>query len=66
MTQKPPPEAPKSGAFVLGRARFEKISAVEGIRTEPATRRLLADFDRNGVGAQQRRDAITSKFTRRG
>lgn len=32
----------KTGAFVLGAARFEKISAVEGIKLKPAMKKRVA------------------------
>lgn len=66
MKQKAPPKDSRPGTFVLGRARFEKISAVEGIKTAPATARMFAEFDRKAVSAEQRREVIDSKFTHRG
>lgn len=63
---KPPTKATKPGSFVLGRARFEKISAVEGIKTAPATQRMFAEFDRKGVAQEQRRQAVAAKFVRKG
>ena len=48
----------KARRFVLGRARLEKISAVEGIRTSAATRRMFAKFDAEGLTPAQRRKAI--------
>ncbi|WP_341988012.1 hypothetical protein [Azorhizobium sp. AG788] len=67
MKQKPDPRAsdPRTPApFVLGRARFEQISAVEGISTAPETARMFADFDRTGADAQQRRALVLAKFRR--
>ena len=37
---------------------IEKISAVEGIRTDAATRRMFAEFDRKDLSPAQRRKAI--------
>lgn len=51
---------------MLGRARFEKISAVEGIKTAPATQRMFAELDRKGATAEQRRQAVAAKFVRKG
>lgn len=62
MTQKP--DAQKPVPFVLGRARFEQISAVEGISTAPDTARMFADFDRTGADAQKRRALVLAKFRR--
>jgi hypothetical protein len=55
-----------SRRFVLGRARLEKISAVEGIRTTVATRKMFAEFDRDELTAAQRRRAIFEKHVRKG
>jgi hypothetical protein len=60
------PSTKSSGRFVLGRARLEKISAVEGIRTSAATRRMFAEFDRNELSPAQRRKAIFEKHVRKG
>lgn len=49
----------------IGRERFEKISAVEGIRTSAATKRMFADFDRKGLTAEERRRAIFEKHTKK-
>lgn len=49
----------------MGRARLEKISAVEGIATSDATRRMFAEFDRKGLSAEQRRRAIFEKHARK-
>lgn len=54
-----------SGKFVLGRARLEKTSAVEGIVTEPETKRMFARFERDGLTADQRRKAIFKKYARK-
>ncbi|WP_341990183.1 hypothetical protein [Azorhizobium sp. AG788] len=49
----------------IGRARFEKISAVEGIRTSAATTRMFAEFDRKGLTAEERRRAIFEKHAKK-
>lgn len=54
-----------TGKFVLGRARLEKISAVEGIVTQPETRRMFAKFERDGLTAAQRRKAIFTKYAKK-
>jgi len=55
----------KGRGFVLGRARLEKISAVEGIKTSDATRRMFADFDRKELTAEERRRAIFEKHAKK-
>jgi hypothetical protein len=59
------PTSKKITGFVLGRARLEKISAVEGIATSDATRRMFAEFDRKGLSAEQRRRVIFEKHARK-
>lgn len=49
----------------MGRARLEKISAVEGIATSDATRRMFAEFDRKGLSAEQRRRVIFEKHAKK-
>jgi hypothetical protein len=51
--------------FVLGRARFAKISAIEGIRLTPEMRQDLKDFDEQGLSAAERRKRIALKYGRR-
>lgn len=56
------PAADNAG-FVLGRARFAHISAVEGIELSPDMRSALEDFDRRKLAAAERRRAIIGRFT---
>jgi hypothetical protein len=52
---KPKTERQAAGdEFVLGRARFAKISAVEGISLTPAARGRAAKFDRQGLPPEER------------
>lgn len=45
--------------FVLGRERFAKISAVEGIKLTPAMKKRAKEFDRLGLSpAEQRREIL--------
>lgn len=44
--------------FVLGRAAFERISAVEGIEPSAASRDRSQDFDERGLPPDARRRAI--------
>src|SRR5262249_60530787 len=47
---------------VLGRRRFAKISAVEGIALTGAMKRAFVQFDRAGLSAEERRDLIIGMF----
>ena len=50
--------SPPSRGFVLGRERFARISAVEGIALTDEMRATLERFDREGLSADERRRAI--------
>jgi len=52
-------------AFTLGRDRFERISAVEGIKTSPKVGRMFAEFDRKKLTPEQRRQVIRETFTKK-
>jgi hypothetical protein len=55
----------RSAKFVLGRERFMKISAVEGITLSAAMKKRDAAFDKEGLSpAQRRRELI--KIHRKG
>jgi hypothetical protein len=43
---------------VIGRDRFAKISAVEGIKPPAAMKKPVAQFDRDGLSAAERRREI--------
>jgi hypothetical protein len=47
---------------VLGRDRFARISAVEGVALTPEMRAALERFDRDGLSAAERRSAIQARF----
>ena len=47
--------------FVLGRAAFAKISAVEGVALTRDAQKMFADFDRQNLPADKRRAAIVAK-----
>jgi hypothetical protein len=59
-TTKPPQRS--SGAHIIGRDSFSKISAVEGIRTSPRVEKDFKEFDRQGLSAAERRRALASKY----
>jgi hypothetical protein len=48
--------------YVIGRSRFAKISAVEGIRTTVAMDEDFREFERRGLSAEERRKAIGRKY----
>ncbi len=56
---KPVKATPKKSGWVIGHARFAKISAVEGIVVTPAMKIRKAALDRAGATAEERRAAIT-------
>jgi hypothetical protein len=48
----------KTGRFVVGMARYEKISAVEGIRLSADMKKRAEEFDRQRLTPEERRRAI--------
>jgi hypothetical protein len=56
------PAQPTSDDFVLGRERFSKISAVEGIVLTREMREAMERFDREGLSAEERRRTILTRF----
>jgi hypothetical protein len=54
-------EAAKSG-FVIGREKFAKICAVEGIRVSPAMEKYFRGFEENGLSSRERRTALNRKY----
>jgi hypothetical protein len=57
------PRARRKG-FTLGRADFEKISAVEGIRYPAEMKRTFRQLDKQGASPAQRRQVIARKYGR--
>ena len=60
-----PRPSPPSRDFVLGRERFARISAVEGIALTDEMRATLERFNREGLSAEERRRAILARFATR-
>jgi hypothetical protein len=56
---------PKATTVTLGLAGFAKISAVEGIKLRASTQQMFADFDRRGMTAAERRQAIYEKHAKK-
>jgi len=50
--------------MILGRERFAKISAVEGIELTADMRSRAADFDRRGTPPRERRRAIVRAYSK--
>ncbi|MGQ0485144.1 MAG: hypothetical protein ACT4SY_07330 [Hyphomicrobiales bacterium] len=50
---------------MLGRTRFAKISAVEGISLTPAMTGRAATFDRGALTAAERRRVIVSVYRKK-
>jgi hypothetical protein len=57
---------PRRGAKgpTLGRDRFAKISEVEGIALTPRMKQRVAEFDRMGLSAGERRRSIIRAYSK--
>jgi len=53
-----------SEPFALGRASFEKISAVEGISYSADMIKTFRQLDKKGASPAERRQAIATKYGR--
>jgi len=58
------PIAQRSRAFLLGRKRFAKINAVEGITLSYTAQSEFDEDDRLGLTPEQRRARIIEKYRR--
>jgi hypothetical protein len=58
----PPDRARTPSGLIIGRERFAKISAVEGIELTATMKRRAADFDRRGLSGEERRRAIVRAY----
>lgn len=52
------------GVLTIGRERFAKISAVEGIELTPSMRERAVEFDRLGMAPAKRRHAIIQVYSK--
>lgn len=52
--------------YVLGRQRFAKISAVEGVEITPDMDADFREFDRQALSASERRRLIGKKYAKKG
>jgi hypothetical protein len=51
-------------SITLGRKRYAKIAAVEGLRLSPEMERTFARFDREGLSPAERRAYVLKQFKR--
>jgi len=51
-----------SDKFVIGRERFARISAVEGIKPTAAMKKRAAEFERQGLSPVERRREIIKVY----
>lgn len=56
--RKPGTKSTKVGGFVVGRAHFAKISAVEGIELTPVMEKRASEADQKGLSAEEYRRTI--------
>jgi hypothetical protein len=59
-----PTREPTTSGITLGRERFAKICAVEGIELTAAMKRRAAGFDRRGLPGEERRRAIIRAYAK--
>jgi hypothetical protein len=60
--QKPPTSESGKAGFVVGRANFDKISAVEGIRLKPAMKERAAEAASKGLSGEEYRRMIARSY----
>lgn len=65
MRKSPSPgsQPPSPKGFILGRAGFARISAVEDLALTPEMQSALERFDREGLSADERRRRIIARFS---
>jgi hypothetical protein len=51
--------------YTVGRERFAKISAVEGIKTSRRVEQDFREFDKKGLSPSERRRVLASKYGRK-
>lgn len=56
--KKPVAKGAKAGGFIVGRARFAKISAVEGIHLTPVMEERASEAGRKGLTSEEYRRTI--------
>jgi hypothetical protein len=63
--QKQPKRIKKPKGLILGLGGFAAISAIEGIKLKPSSRKMFAEFDRRGLSPAQRRRTILEKHAKK-
>lgn len=61
----PTPHKRVKRSYTLGRSRFARISAIEGIGLTPEMDEDFIEFDRAGLPPAERRKAIDRKYGKR-
>ena len=62
MSKPKQPGTKKKKGFVIGRANFGKISAVEGIRLTPTMKKRATEAERKGLSAEEYRQTIVRSY----
>ena len=52
----------RAGSFTLGRSRFAKISAIEGITLSQRMDKAFREFEQTGLSAAERRRTLAGKY----
>jgi hypothetical protein len=65
MTQKRPTKTGKTSGFVIGSARFRKISAVEGIKYSPGMKGQTAVSKLKNLTPEEKRKAIIQAYRKK-
>jgi hypothetical protein len=60
--KKPVVKGAKAGGYAIGRARFAKISEVEGIQLTQVMEKRAAEADRMGLTAEEYRRTIVRSY----
>jgi hypothetical protein len=60
--QKPSSGKSSQAGFTVGRANFDKISAVEGIRLKPAMKKRASEASSKGLSAEEYRRLIVRSY----
>jgi hypothetical protein len=60
----PSPQGGREKRPLVSREAFARISEVEGVRLSDEARKMFAEFDRQGLSAEERRQRIVARFKR--
>jgi hypothetical protein len=56
------PKTTKAKSFTIGRERFQKISAMEGVYLSDGMQEDFREFDRRELAPAERRRALVKKY----